>query len=214
MSTKGSIARLEGAYNTYNDLLKTQYTNAQTGYQPYTTSGTNALAKLQDPATSFQASPGYDYRLKQGLGAVTQTKAAQGLLRSGSYGDSLLKTGQDYGSNEFGNWWNQQSGLASMGMGAQNALTGVGMNYANTVGQNGVNLQQGITGLKQQNQQQINSLAGGVAGMVGNLATGGGLGGTGGGLQGLWGSIGGGGGMGGMASTAQTGMAGYNFGMA
>lgn len=64
-----------------------------------------------DPASyfvNFETSPGYDFRLKEGMRNLNANFGARGLLQSGS----ALKGAQDYGqgiaSSEYNNWWNQQ----------------------------------------------------------------------------------------------------------
>ena len=204
MGTKGMINRLTEAYNTANAALKDNQAQAATLYQPYTSAGTNALANLADPNKNFQASPDYQFRLNQGLNAVTQNKAVNGLLQSGS----ALKGINDYAgqsaSQEFGNWWGRQAGLAGLGAGATGNLVNLGTQTASQIGQNAVGLASGINGIKQQAQAQTNSLWGSVLGAAAAFGTGGaslftGFGGVGGG---------------GAVSAANPGIGGYNVGWA
>lgn len=81
-------------------------------------------------------STGYQFNLDQGLNAVTQSKAASGLLGSGStltaldnYATGLADSyGQQYESN--------LQGVASTGQAAASGLAGEGQSYANAVSSN------------------------------------------------------------------------------
>lgn len=60
------------------------------GYEPLT-------------ADTFQADPGYDFRLKEGTRAIENAASAQGLLRTGGTLKGLMSYGQGLASQEFGN---------------------------------------------------------------------------------------------------------------
>lgn len=93
------------SWNTYGASLN-----------PFITAGTSALAKLNDPNASFTTSPEYNFDLTQGLNAVGQSKAVNGLLKSGGALKALNDYAQGTASNEFSNWWNRQSGLVQTGL--------------------------------------------------------------------------------------------------
>lgn len=52
-------------------------------------------------------SPGYQFRVNQGLQALQQSRAAQGLLRSGDTAKSLIEFGQNTASQEYQNVFNR-----------------------------------------------------------------------------------------------------------
>ena len=88
---------------------------------------TKSAAALQN----YLDSTGYQFDRQQGLDAVEQSKAAEGLYNSGAaekaldaYGEGLAQSfGQQYAQN--------LSGVALTGAGAINALTGAAVNNAN-----------------------------------------------------------------------------------
>lgn len=86
-----------------------QQSAAQTA--PWRTTGENALntywEKLQAGPGEFTKSPGYDWRLSQGVNALERGAAAKGRQLSGAQGKALTRYGQDYGSGEYQNWLNQ-----------------------------------------------------------------------------------------------------------
>jgi len=96
---------------------------------PYMQAGGRALGRLEDP-NAFETSPGYNFRLQQGIDGVTTNRAVNGLLRSGG----AMKAVSDYASNsasdEFNRWFGQQQAIA--GMGLQGAGIGAGVANANS----------------------------------------------------------------------------------
>ena len=66
----------------------------------------------------FTKTPGYDFRLQQGQDSLQASAAARGGLNSGAAMRDLLKFGQDYGSNEYGNYLARLGARADTGMSA------------------------------------------------------------------------------------------------
>jgi hypothetical protein len=79
----------------------------------------------------FTKTPGYDFRMQQGLGALEASAAARGGLYSGAAMQDSLKFGQDYASSEYQNYLAQLSNRAGTGMGA---ATGIANAATNTAG--------------------------------------------------------------------------------
>jgi len=133
-----------------NNALQSQIYNQNKALaQPYISSGDTAETALnglggdqaatQKAFNSYLNSTGYQFNLGQGLDAVTQSKAASGLLGSGStlkaldqYGTGLA---DQYGQQYVGNLQNE----VATGQNAVNGLTGAGQNYANAVSSNNNN---------------------------------------------------------------------------
>lgn len=80
---------------------------------------------------SWQTDPGYQFRLQEGQSALEAGAAARGGLYSGAAMQDLLKLGQDYGSQEWGNIWNRLSGLSGTGLSAASGGNAAGQNFAN-----------------------------------------------------------------------------------
>jgi hypothetical protein len=125
-------------------------------YAPYVAKGITNLNKLaDDPYFSRQfnnqdlnanLAPGYDFRLKQGIGANLQASNVTGGAVSGNALQSLQNYAQNFASGEYGsafnqfqaqrtNIYNQLKGIADMGLtattGQANAMIGTGTNVAN-----------------------------------------------------------------------------------
>lgn len=109
-------------------------------YRPYYNVGVENLNTLNSRVNAgpgdFTKSPGYDFRMQEGVNALERGAAARGKQLSGAQGKALTKFGQDYGSNEYQNWLNQwyqsltpYQNLASTGL---NAASGVGQGIMNT----------------------------------------------------------------------------------
>lgn len=77
---------------------------------PYVEAGKNALAEYQKLApyqsfgmAQFQADPGYQFRLSEGMKALERSAAARGLLQSGTTLKGIQRFGQDLASAEYEN---------------------------------------------------------------------------------------------------------------
>ncbi len=110
----------------------------------------------------YRESTGFDFRMNQGLDALSHGAAARGAYQSGAADKALMRYGQDFGSNEYQNWrrnvgeygqYADQFGaqeraytndrndnyfglLANqqgVGLGAASAQAGVGQNYVNNI---------------------------------------------------------------------------------
>lgn len=97
--------------------------------------------------SDFEADPGYQFRMDEGLKGVQSSAAARGGLLNGGTLKALTKYGQDFASNEYGNAYNRfnndqtnrfnrLSTIAGVGQTANNAIGAAGSNYANNVSQN------------------------------------------------------------------------------
>jgi len=74
----------------------------------------------------YQDSTGYQFRLDQGLGAVTQSAAASGLLNSGSTLKGLTEYGQNLASSEFQSYLSNLNNAQSTGLTAASNVASQG----------------------------------------------------------------------------------------
>lgn len=77
---------------------------------PYVEAGKNALAEYQKMApykdfgmAEFQADPGYNFRMAEGLKGLERSAAARGLLQSGGTLKGIQQYGQNLASSEYEN---------------------------------------------------------------------------------------------------------------
>lgn len=113
---------------------------------PYQKVGTEALDMYRDivlggDMSKFTQSPGYQFRLGEGLKALEGRGSAMGMTQSGAQQKAIQDYAQSMASDEYGNVLGRIGGL--MGQGLQSAgqagsfLTGTGSNIANMYGQLG-----------------------------------------------------------------------------
>lgn len=115
-------------------------------FAPYVQGGGQGFGRLQDlyglngqdamerAASTFQESPGYQFRLDQGVDALDRSAAAKGMLRSGAQMKALTDFGQGMASNEWGKWVGGISDIAKFGLtgATNNASTNAAANQAIT----------------------------------------------------------------------------------
>ena len=191
--TWGAVAiagsTLVGAYGA-NKAAKAQLQGAREGaaaeremfdkqvalQKPFRDVGVNALPELveasrYDPFTleKFQADPGYQFRLREGLKALDRTAAARGGLLSGAQLRGVTRFGQELGSQEFGQAFNRYNIGFQNRLNPLQSLAGFGQTSTNTLsnaaGQLGSNLSNLAVGAG-------NARASGYAGMANALASG------------------------------------------
>lgn len=143
---------------------------------PYVQAGTGALGTINavnaGDMSAFHQSPGYQFRLDQGMQALDRSAAARGAVNAGGTDADRIAYGQGLGAQEFGDWYNRQYNLASLG---QNAIAGQGSMAQNTASNIG-NLLTGAANA--QGNAAINganawgSALGGLAGLAGQYAGG------------------------------------------
>jgi hypothetical protein len=110
-----------------------QYDQTRADMLPWMQAGQGALGRLQDP-NAFQASPGYNFVRNEGQRGIENSFAARGGAASGNALRALSEFNTGLASQEHGNWWNQQAGLAGVGQAATNSLGAFGANAANNAG--------------------------------------------------------------------------------
>jgi hypothetical protein len=118
---------------------------------------------------NFRNSTGYQFRLGEGLDAVGSAYAGIGGLQSGAAMRGITDYGQNFASNEFGNYINALGNQQAVGAGGASALAGVGQNFAGTViGSNNLNAQNQMNAqLGRQNPlaNMLGTVGGGFLGM-------------------------------------------------
>lgn len=136
----GGTEKAQGYYGQAADLYNPY---VQQGGQASTLYG-NALG-LGGPSGNtaaqgaFQAGPGYQFAVDQGLEAA---KRGAGGVQSGNLLDELLKRGQGYANQEYGGWLNRLQGLGQQGLQATGAQAGVRQGQGGLEQQLGQNLGQ------------------------------------------------------------------------
>lgn len=94
---------------------------------------TNQGMKLTEGGGDFFTSPGYQFRLDEGMRALEGSQAARGRLLSGSTVRGALRVGQGLASEEFGNYTNALRSLAGVGQVANQNQQVAGQQFASGV---------------------------------------------------------------------------------
>lgn len=150
-SKSAADAQLKGVRET-NQMMRDFRREDIGRFQPWMAAGQNALAQYQQGIDQgfnfdFQADPGYQFRLNEGLDAVASSAGARHGMNSGAAMKALNRYGQDYASNEYGNVFARQYGmfndrmnrlgqLAAGGQAAAGMQASASQNYAGNMGQN------------------------------------------------------------------------------
>ncbi len=129
-------------------IAETRATKAENTalFAPYVQGGAQGFGRLQDiygmngpdaqanAVARFQESPGYQFRLNQGVDALDRSAAAKGMLRSGAQMKALTDFGQGMASNEWGKWVGGIGDIAKFGLtgATNNAATNTAANQAIT----------------------------------------------------------------------------------
>ena len=82
----------------------------------------------------YTKTPGYDFRLNQGLDAIQSSAAARGGLYSGAAMRDILKYGQDYATGEYTNYLARLAGMTDTGVAAAGNQANAGANMGAGVG--------------------------------------------------------------------------------
>jgi hypothetical protein len=124
----------------------------------------NANTTGGTPYGGYTKTPGFDFRMKTGMDALQSSAAARGGLLSGAALRDSLKFGQDYGSNEYGNYLSRLGARADTGMSAATmsgaASQAAAGNISNAFGNIGNARSAGAIG-------QANALSGGIQNVLG-----------------------------------------------
>lgn len=83
---------------------------------------------------TFQADPGYQFRMDEGNRALERGAAARGGLLSGGFARKALRYAQDYASNEYTNVYNRIANIAGFGQVGVNNSTNAIMMAGGNVG--------------------------------------------------------------------------------
>ena len=150
-------------------FMPTQPSAQAAGQQP----GQQGQSPAQSAANAyeiFKQSTGYTSRLAEGNSSLAANYFGGGVGQSGAAMKAALKYGQNFASNEFGNYLGYLGNQQGVGLSGASALAGVGQNYANNmsnISQNNANTQSQAAIANAQNRGALYT---GLAGIAGNAA--------------------------------------------
>lgn len=124
----------------YGPAFGTAFTGQTPGFgggvpqgQPPQQGGATARQAAEDAFDIFRDSTGYKFRLGQGMDAINSGYAGAGTLQSGAAMKAINEYGQNFASNEFGNYMGMLGNQQAAGVTSGGALAGVGIDFANNV---------------------------------------------------------------------------------
>lgn len=151
--------------------------------KPYVEAGKNALVEYQKLAPyqsfgmpQFEADPGYQFRMAEGVKALERSAAARGLLQSGTTLKGITQYGQNVASDEYQNAFQRYLAQREASMEPYRFLTGVGQaaaaGQASNIGAAGSNLAELAATRGNINAQQAIGSANAYGGALNTLAQG------------------------------------------
>lgn len=126
--------------------------------------GQNAQQAATNAFDTFRNSTGYQFRLGEGMNALNSGWAGAGTLQSGAAAKDAMRYGQNFASNEFGNYMGALQGQQAVGLGGASALAGVGQNYAGLVTQNNNSAGSAVANSQLAKQNVFGNMAGMIGG--------------------------------------------------
>lgn len=163
-----------------------QIDQARADNEPWRQAGGNALAQLSQRTaqggdlmrnfgmSDFQADPGYQFRLDEGMRGMTNSAAARGGLLSGAALKAASTFNQNMGSQEYGNAFNRFNANRDSQFNKLADLSGIGQRSASQNGQNAMQFGQNVGSNMMNTGQQVgnNMMGAGNARASGYLAQG------------------------------------------
>ena len=132
-ATKDASSASAGATDRATEEQGRQYDQTREDYAPWRAMGEGAIGRMEDTMagdmSSFQTSPGYNFRMDEGNRNLTNSYSNNS--GGGNAMRAMMDYGQNFASNEFGNWWNRNAGMAGAGQSAVGGTAMAGMNAAN-----------------------------------------------------------------------------------
>lgn len=180
-----AIAAQQAAAGEAARIQKEMYEQSRADLQPWREAGGRALSKMEDAdymrdftAADFQADPGYQFRMSEGMKALERSAAAKGGLMGGANLKALSRFGQDLASQEYGNAYNRFNADRDRRFGRLSNLSGMGqqsaaqtannaMQYGQAAAENSIGLGNSIASAKlaqgNQNAEMLKMAAQGAA---------------------------------------------------
>jgi hypothetical protein len=118
------------------DELHRQFDLSRADLAPWREAGGQAIGQgfaMLQPGYDYTASPGYQFRLHEGLRGVENSAAARGLLQSGGTLKGIDKYSQGLAAQDYGDQFNRLMSVASGGQQAATSGAQMGQNTANSV---------------------------------------------------------------------------------
>lgn len=130
----GGQAAAEGAENAAA-IQANQYRQTRRDYMPWLNAGRGAINSLNDillrgGSSEYLATPGYEFRFKEGQRALENSASARNGVENGATMRALMEYGQGIGSDEYERRLSRLGTLAGFGRDALSTSSQLGANAA------------------------------------------------------------------------------------
>lgn len=135
---KAAKAQQQGAEQATAEQRR-QYDLTRSDMAPWREAGGKAIGSLSamlQPGYDHTTSPGYQFRMDEGLRAVEGSAASKGLLGSGGTLKDIIRFSQGTAADDFNQQFNRTASVAAGGQQVNSQLGALGANMANNVGNN------------------------------------------------------------------------------
>lgn len=113
--------------------ISRQYDLTRQDFAPWRAEGATAIGKMGEmlkPGYDHTTSPGYEFRLGEGMRTVENSAAAKGILQSGGTLKGLMRYGQGVAAEDFNDQFNRQASVAAGGQQVNTTLGALGAQKA------------------------------------------------------------------------------------
>lgn len=164
----GIIDRFEQTYgNTFDPMTARSTTGANLYADANGINGPEGNARA---VGAFQAGPGYQFQMDQGLQAVNRSASAAGMLPSGNTLAAATQFGQGLANQEYGNWLGRLAPYNDMERAGLENRVGLGSLVSTARLENNAQRAEGLQAGINGRQQAIGSALGGAANAFGQAA--------------------------------------------
>lgn len=135
-SKKAAKAQEKGAKYAA-DMQWKMFDQSRADFAPWREEGGKAIGMLGDmlqPGYDYTASPGYQFRLSEGLRGVENSAAARGLLQSGGTLKGIDRYAEGLAASDFNDAFNRAASVAAGGQQVNTTLGQLGASAATNAG--------------------------------------------------------------------------------
>lgn len=141
----------ERAADEASDLQWDMFQQNREDMAPWREAGVGALGRLSEgigadgefmrdfSMDDFEADPGYQFRIDEGMRALRNSAAARGMLRSGQTLKAITRYGQEAGSQEYMNAFNRYRAQVGERYNRLAGVSGTGQAATSEIGRQGAN---------------------------------------------------------------------------
>lgn len=164
---------IQGIQDTTSDYLDLGKLGAGLYADAYGLNGAAGTARAQD---AFRTNPGYQFGMDQGLQALERNASKYGRSNSGNTDLDLMRYAQGYADQAYGDWRNGLAGYNDMygaGVDRSNAAAGLGLDFETGLSEGYMGANNQVAAGKEAGQGAMLSALGTLAGIGGQMFSGG-----------------------------------------